>query len=275
MYIGGNEHACLHLLYTRFITMALSDMGYIGFEEPFKRFRAHGLIIKDGAKMSKSRGNVVNPDDFIDRYGADCFRTYLMFLGPYTQGGDFQDKGIMGIRRFFDRVYRLTSFAGKLAPGLPEENGKIALMNKTIRDVTGHVGNLEYNTAIAFMMEYLNVLYRENPVHAGSVEVLVRLVAPFAPHLAEEMWEMLGHNESVFEAGWPEYDESKIVFDTFELVAQVNGKVRATIEASADISEAEAVDMAMSHDNVKRFIEGKTVRKTIYVPKKLVNIVAN
>jgi len=275
MYIGGNEHAVLHLLYTRFITMALKDMGYIDFEEPFKRFRAHGLIIKDGAKMSKSRGNVVNPDTFIDEYGADCFRTYLMFLGPYTQGGDFQDKGIMGVRRFYDRIYRIVHAPDDLADGMPDDVKELtALTHKVIRDVTGHIENLEYNTAIAFMMEFLNEITRRKTVHRGTMEVLIRLVAPFAPHLAEEMWEMLGHSESVFDAGWPEWDDAKIVFDTFELVAQVNGKVRATMEAPTAITEEEAVDMAMSHANVRRFIEGKTVRKTIYVPKKLVNIVA-
>lgn len=274
MYIGGNEHAVLHLLYTRFITMALKDMGYIDFDEPFKRFRAHGLIIKDGAKMSKSRGNVVNPDDFIVRYGADCFRTYLMFLGPYTQGGDFQDKGIMGIRRFFDRIYRLASFGNELLPGEPEDGSALALMHKTIRDVSAHVANLEYNTAIAFMMEYLNALYRSDSLHRIELETLVLLIAPFAPHLTEEMWEMLGHQGSVFTAGWPVFDESKIVFDSFELVAQVNGKVRASVQAPTDIDEKEAVALAMSQENVQRFIEGKTVRKTIYVPGKLVNIVA-
>ncbi len=276
MYIGGNEHAVLHLLYTRFITMALHDMGHIDFEEPFKRFRAHGLIIKDGAKMSKSRGNVVNPDTFIDEYGADCFRTYLMFLGPYTQGGDFQDKGIMGVRRFFDRIYRLVATPGNLAPGMPGDGDAITpLQHKLVRDVTDHLEKLEYNTAIAFMMEFLNEISRSDTVHRGTLEVLVRLIAPFAPHLAEELWEMLGHDTGVFEAGWPEWDEEKIVFDSFELVAQVNGKVRATMEAPTGVSEEQAVEMALSHDNVKRFTEGKTIRKTIYVPKKLVNIVAN
>ncbi|GAF83531.1 unnamed protein product, partial [marine sediment metagenome] len=162
MYIGGNEHAVLHLLYTRFITMALKDMGYIDFDEPFKCFRAHGLIIKDGAKMSKSRGNVVTPDTFIDTYGADCFRTYLMFLGPYTQGGDFQDKGIMGIRRFFDRIYRIVYSSKNLAQVVPEDKKFAALTHKIIRDVTEHIENLEYNTAIAFMMEFLNEITRRD-----------------------------------------------------------------------------------------------------------------
>lgn len=273
MYIGGNEHAVLHLLYTRFITMALKDMGYIDFEEPFKRFRAHGLIIKDGAKMSKSRGNVVNPDVFIDSFGTDCFRTYLMFLGPYTQGGDFQDKGIMGIRRFFDRIYRLASFSGEFPAGLPTDGRLLALTHKVIRDVTVNIGKLEYNTAIAFMMEYLNELYKAETVHRGMIEALVKMLVPFAPHLSSEMWEMMGNKKDVFASGWPVFDEAKIVFDTFELVAQVNGKVRASVAAPTDINQENAIKMALALENVQRFIEGKTVRKTIYVPGKLVNIV--
>jgi leucyl-tRNA synthetase len=271
MYIGGNEHAVLHLLYTRFITMSLKDMGFIEFEEPFKKFRAHGLIIKDGAKMSKSRGNVVNPDKFIHEYGADCFRTYLMFLGPYTQGGDFQDKGIMGVRRFYDRIYRLTS--GPLASGEPKDKRFLALLHKTIRDVTGHIETLEYNTAIAFLMEFLNSLAKQDVIYKSSIEIIVRLIAPFAPHLSEELWEMLGHKGSVFNAGWPVWDESKIVADTFHLVTQVNGKIRATIEAPVGILEEDAIALAISSENVKRFFEGKTIVKKIYVPGKLVNVV--
>ncbi len=272
MYIGGNEHAVLHLLYTRFITMALKDMGYIGFEEPFKRFRAHGLIIKDGAKMSKSRGNVVNPDTFINEYGADCFRTYLMFLGPYTQGGDFQDKGIMGIRRFYDRLYRIV-LAGRFAGGEPEDRAFVAILHKTVRDVTKNISNLEYNTAIAFLMEFLNALLKQSTIQKGVMETFIRLIAPFAPHLSEELWEMLDGKGSVFDAGWPSWDDAKIVAESFELVAQVNGKNRATVVVPVGIPEKDAVALALGHENVERFIEGKTVVKTIYVPNKLVNIV--
>lgn len=222
--------------------------------------------------MSKSRGNVVIPDEFIKIYGADCFRTYLMFLGPYTQGGDFQDKGIMGIRRFYDRTYRLV-LAGNFADGMPEDKNLTALINKTVRDVTEHIKNLEYNTAIAFMMEFLNAITKTTPLYRHPVKLLVRLMAPFAPHIAEELWEMLGNQESVITAGWPEWDESKIVYDTFQLVAQVNGKVRANIEVPTDITKENAVAAATSHENVVRFTEGKTIVKTIYVPGKLVNIV--
>jgi len=222
--------------------------------------------------MSKSRGNVVNPDAFIREYGADCFRTYLMFLGPYTQGGDFQDKGMMGVRRFYDRIYRL-AVGGELSPGEPEDKRFLALLHKTIRDVTGHIKNLEYNTAIAFLMELLNGLAKQEVVHKSSLETMVRLMAPFAPHLAEEIWEMLGHKKSVFQSGWPAWDDSKITADTFPLVAQVNGKIRATIEAPVGISEEDAVALVESSENVRRFIEGKTAVKKIYVPGKLVNVV--
>jgi len=273
MYIGGNEHAVLHLLYTRFITMVFKDIGLIDFEEPFKRFRAHGLIIKDGAKMSKSRGNVVNPDDFIEMYGADCFRTYLMFLGPYTQGGDFQDQGITGVRRFYDRLYRLVRF-GDLADGSSKDKALTALRHKTVRDVTTNIEKLEYNTAIAFMMEYLNALVKEDSPHREDVAVLVRLIAPFGPHIAEELWSIMGNGNSVFTAGWPEWDESLIVADTFELVAQVNGKVRANITSPVDIAKDDAIALATDHPNVRKFTDGKTIVKTIYVPGKLVNIVA-
>jgi len=252
--------------------MALKDMGHIEFEEPFKKFRAHGLIIRDGAKMSKSRGNVVNPDVFIATYGSDCFRTYLMFLGPYTQGGDFQDAGIMGIKRFYDRIHRLATTSG-ITYGSPDDRAFTALMHKTIRDVTVNISNLEYNTAIAFIMEYLNGLTKLEKVWREPVEVLVRLIAPFAPHIAEELWESLGHGASVFNAGWPVCDETKIVADTFDLVVQVNGKVRATISAPAGISKEDAITLAASSENAKRFTEGMTVLKTVYVPGKLVNIV--
>ena len=222
--------------------------------------------------MSKSRGNVVTPDTFIAKYGADCFRTYLMFLGPYTLGGDFQDKGITGVRRFYDRIYRIVC-TGNLSTIPMEDKKLVTLLHKTIRDVTGHIQNLEYNTAIAFMMEFLNEITRQDIVYKETIEILVRLIEPFAPHLSEELWEMLGYKESIFAKGWPEWDESKIIFDTFELVAQVNGKIRASMEAPMDISKEDAIALATSHTNVRRFIEGKPIRKTIYVPGKLVNIV--
>ena len=270
-YIGGNEHAVLHLLYARFITMALKDMGHIHFEEPFTRFRAHGLIVKEGSKMSKSRGNVVVPDEYINDWGADTIRTYLMFLGPYQEGGDFRDSGISGPYNFLTRLWDsvLTSVDRPLEPAVEQK------LHATIKKVTEDLESLSYNTAIAAMMEYLNVVRTggRTPERA-AVEPLIRLVAPFAPHLAEELWERLGHAESIFvEARWPSFDADKAVADTVEFVVQVNGKVRARMEMARGIGESQARDAALADEHVQRWIEGKQVRKTIFVPDRLLNLV--
>jgi leucyl-tRNA synthetase len=270
-YIGGNEHAVLHLLYARFITMALKDMGHIHFEEPFTRFRAHGLIVKEGSKMSKSRGNVVVPDEYINDWGADTIRTYLMFLGPYQEGGDFRDSGISGPYNFLTRLWDsvLTSVDRPLEAAVEQK------LHATIRKVTEDLESLSYNTAIAAMMEYLNVVRTggRTPERA-AVEPLVRLVAPFAPHLAEELWERLGHTGSIFvEARWPSFDADKAVAGTVEFVVQVNGKVRARMEMARGIGESEARDAALADEHVQRWIEGKQVRKTIFVPDRLLNLV--
>ncbi|HET7321159.1 MAG TPA: leucine--tRNA ligase, partial [Longimicrobiaceae bacterium] len=270
-YIGGNEHAVLHLLYSRFVTMVLHDLGHVSFEEPFERFRAHGLIIKEGAKMSKSRGNVVVPDEYIEQYGADTFRTYLMFLGPYQEGGDFRKEGIAGPHGFLHRLWD-TVLSAEDRPLEPELEQKL---HATIKKVTDEVEALRFNTAIAAMMEYLNAVRTggRTPERA-AVEPLVVLAAPFAPHLAEEVWERTGHEGSIFDsAGWPGYDPEKAVADVVEFVVQVNGKVRARMEMARGISEAEARDAALADANVQRFTEGKSVRKTIFVPDRLLNLV--
>jgi len=270
-YIGGNEHAVLHLLYARFVTMALKDFGLIGFEEPFVRFRAHGLIIKEGAKMSKSRGNVVVPDDYIAHWGADTIRTYLMFLGPYQEGGDFRDQGLTGPYNFLNRLWDtvLSSEEGPIDPAVEQK------LHATIKKVTDDTEALSYNTAIAAMMEYLNTVRAggRTPERA-AVEPLVRLIAPYAPHVAEELWERLGNADSIFRtAAWPEYDAAKAVADTVEFVVQVNGKVRARMAMSRGITEDAARDAALADEHVRRFIDGKQVRKTIFVPDRLLNLV--
>ncbi|HEY7768307.1 leucine--tRNA ligase [Longimicrobium sp.] len=270
-YIGGNEHAVLHLLYARFVTMALRDMGHVDFEEPFTRFRAHGLIVKDGSKMSKSRGNVVVPDDYIAEWGADTFRTYLMFLGPYQEGGDFRDSGITGPYNFLTRLWdsALTAEDRELDRDVEQK------LHATIRKVTEDLEVLSYNTAVAAMMEYLNVVRAggRTPERA-AVEPLVRLVAPFAPHMAEELWERMGGEGSIFgAASWPEFDASKAVADTVEFVVQVNGKVRARMPMARGIAEAEARAAALADAHVRRWIEDKQVRKTVFVPDRLVNLV--
>ena len=285
MYIGGEEHAVLHLLYSRFITMVLHDLGHIDFEEPFKTFRKHGLIIKEGAKMSKSRGNVVVPDDYIARYGADAFRTYLMFLGPYQEGGDFRDLGLQGPYGFLNRIWDTVVPVEELGDA-PIEGALEQKLHATIQKVTEDIAALRYNTAIAALMEYLNAV-REGgrTANRAEVEPLIPLIAPFAPHLAEELWERLGYQTSIFEpapelgypradrGNWPAFDPAKTAVDVVEFVVQVNGKVRARIPMRRGITEDDARSAALADENVQRFVDGKAIRKVVFVPDRLLNLV--
>ncbi|HEX4934920.1 MAG TPA: class I tRNA ligase family protein, partial [Gemmatimonadaceae bacterium] len=269
-YIGGNEHAVLHLLYSRFITMVLHDMGLLRFEEPFTKFRAHGLIIREGAKMSKSKGNVVNPDEFIEEWGADTFRTYLMFLGPYEEGGDFRDAGISGVKRFLDRLW--ASVRDCTADGAPDPE-VMRKLHATIRKVGEDIPALSYNTAIAAMMEYMNVLRKgERACHRAEVEPLVPMVAPFAPHIAAELWEMLGHAGAVMDAKWPAYDASLLATDTIELVVQVSGKTRGKVVVAKAVTQDEALAAAKADPAIAKFLTGEP-KKVILVPGRLLNIV--
>lgn len=273
-YIGGNEHAVLHLLYSRFIAMALHDLGHLDFEEPFTKFRAHGLIIKDGAKMSKSRGNVVVPDEYIAKWGADSFRMYLMFLGPFQEGGDFRDEGISGPRRFLERVWALVgeSLAEDAQTGEIRKD-VLVKWNQTKKKVAADIEALHYNTAIAALMEFLNVLRESNCQERQVVESLVVMLSPFAPHFAEECWERLGHATSVFDAGWPAWDERLTVDDEVEIVVQVGGKTRSRVTARRDAREDEVVALALADDTTRKFLDGKAIRKRIYVPNRLLNLV--
>ncbi|HEX2777905.1 MAG TPA: leucine--tRNA ligase [Gemmatimonadaceae bacterium] len=272
-YIGGNEHAVLHLLYARFVTMVLHDAGLVHFEEPFTRFRAHGLIIREGAKMSKSKGNVVNPDEYIERWGADAFRTYLMFLGPYEEGGDFRDAGIIGVKRFLDKLWSSTHAAtAQPASGSPDVD-VMRKLHQTIRKVGEDIPRLSYNTAVAAMMEYMNVLRRgERTPHVDEVRPLVQMVAPFAPHIAEELWEKLGGRGSVLDGGWPAFDPALATEDEVALAVQVNGKLRGTIRVSKTITQDEAFALAMQEPNIAKFVTG-TPKKVIFVAGRLLNIV--
>ncbi len=269
-YIGGNEHAVLHLLYSRFVTMALKDGGHLEFEEPFTRFRAHGLIIRDGAKMSKTKGNVINPDEYVAEWGADSFRMYLMFLGPYQEGGDFRSQGISGVRRFLDRLWTAVRDAER--EGAPDAD-VMRKLHQTIRKVGDDTAALAYNTAIAAMMEYMNVLRRAERVsHVDEVLPLVQLVAPFAPHLAEECWEQLGRDGSVFDAGWPQWDPALLEESTIEIAVQVQGKTRGRVHVAADATQEDVVAAAMADDSIARFVTG-VPKKIIYVKGRLLNIV--
>lgn len=276
-YIGGNEHAVLHLLYSRFVVMALHDMGLLEFEEPYDQFRAHGLIIREGAKMSKSRGNVIIPDAIIERYGADTFRLYLMFLGPFLEGGDYQDKGIAGPHGFLHRLWE--SAAPREGAGPPDEPPDPAVerkLHQTIRRVTEQLADLRYNTAVAAMMEYLNVARAGGrAARRGEVEPLVRMVAPFAPHVAEELWRRLGRRGSIFDgANWPEFDPEKAAEDQVRVAVQVNGRVRATVSSPAGSAQDQVVALARAEGNVARHLEGKTVRRIVHVQDRLLNFVA-
>jgi leucyl-tRNA synthetase len=268
-YIGGNEHAVLHLLYSRFVTMVLHDAGLLEFEEPFTKFRAHGLIIREGAKMSKSKGNVVNPDEYIDTWGADAFRTYLMFLGPFEEGGDFRDKGISGVRRFLDRLW--VSVRDGTVDGTPDPEVERKL-HATIKKVGEDIPRLSYNTAVAAMMEYMNALRKSDRIpRRAEVEPLVQLVAPFAPHLAEELWEQLGHDTSIFDSRWPGFDPSLLTEDEITLVVQVNGKMRGTIRVARDVTQESALAAAMQDSRIAKFI-ASTPKKVVFVPGRLVNV---
>jgi leucyl-tRNA synthetase len=270
-YIGGNEHAVLHLLYSRFITMVLHDAGLLDFDEPYTRFRAHGHIIREGAKMSKTQGNIVNPDEYIEHWGADAFRTYLMFLGPYEQGGDFRDQSISGTRRFLDRLF--ASVQSMSTDGGPD-HAVIRKLHQTIRKVGDDVSRLSYNTAIAAMMEYMNVLRKgERTPHREEIIPLIPLVAPFAPHIAEELWEQTGGAGSIFDSAWPRFDPALAAEDSIELVVQVNGKVRSKITVPRDIAEEAAVAVALADQTVAKFVAGAP-KKIIFVPGRLLNIVA-
>ncbi|MES3034640.1 MAG: leucine--tRNA ligase [Gemmatimonadota bacterium] len=269
-YIGGNEHAVLHLLYSRFITMVLHDGGFLDFEEPFTRFRAHGMIIREGAKMSKSKGNVVNPDELIDRWGADSLRTYLMFLGKYEEGGDYRDSGITGVRRFLDRIWG--SVHESVAEGVVDPTVQRKL-HATIRKVTEDIPALGYNTAIAAMMEYVNVLRAsERKVHRDEVAPLLQLVAPFAPHLAEHCWAVLGNAGSIFDAGWPVFDPALLVTDTITIAVQVNGKTRGTVIVARDAAQPDVYAAALQDANIAKFVTVEP-KKIIFVPGRLLNIV--
>lgn len=279
-YIGGEEHSVLHLLYSRFLIMVLDDLGVLEFEEPYKQFRKHGMLIKEGAKISKSRGNVVLPDDYIDRYGADTFRTYLMFLGPYQEGGDFRDRGIAGPERFLYRVWDSVTAAaraaaeGTTAPPEPAPEIERAL-HRTIKKVTGDLEDLAYNTAIAALMDYVNVIRAEGRTPSlEEVRPLVIMLAPMAPHIAEELWERTGGEPSLFDhASWPSYDPAMLEEDEIDLPVQVNGKLRATVRVERGASRDAVQEAALRDENVRRHLEGAAIRKVIHVPDRLINLV--
>lgn len=272
MYIGGAEHSVLHLMYARFITMVLFDLGYIDFEEPFTNFYAHGLIISQGVKMSKNKGNVVIPDEYIKKYGADALRMYLMFLGPFDQGGDFNPTGIIGIKRFLNRVFRLSL---NLKVNLHQQTTKNLerALHRTIKKVTEDIENKKYNTAIACLIEFANLWEKEAGISVEDGKKFIKLLAPFAPHLSEEIWEILGGEFSIHQQPWPEYDPALVKQTEFTIIIQINGKLRDKLIVSQDVSEEEVKNMALNRPKVKKWLENKEIKKVVFVPNKLINFV--
>jgi leucyl-tRNA synthetase len=270
MYIGGPEHATMHLIYARFVMMALKDFGFVSNSEPFKRLVHQGLITNKGAKMSKSKGNVVSPDSFIERHGSDVFRMYLMFMGPFTDGGDWSDTGIKGIDRFVQRVWNTLTKEPRKGSDDPEVT---AALHRSIKKVTDYFETLHFNTAISTLMEFLNVAEKYGALSVETSKTFVKLLAPLAPHLSDELWEALGQKDFVMKQSWPSYDPALLVTDSMVIAVQVNGKVRGEIEVASDTSEKDILSAAKKHANVAKYLEGKTPKKELYVKGKLVSFV--
>ncbi|MEW9110694.1 leucine--tRNA ligase [Cytobacillus gottheilii] len=280
IYIGGVEHAVLHLLYARFWHKVLYDIGVVHTKEPFQKLFNQGMILGDNnEKMSKSKGNVVNPDDIISSHGADTLRLYEMFMGPLEASIAWSTNGLDGARRFLDRIWRLfIEENGQLSSRIKgnEEGGELEkVYHQTVKKVTEDFEGLRFNTAISQMMVFINDAYKAENLPVGYAEGFVKMLSPIAPHIAEELWAKLGHSGTVTYESWPAFDEAKLTDDEVEIVVQVNGKVKAKLMVPADAQKDILEQIAMDDDKVKEQIEGKTVRKVIAVPGKLVNIVAN
>ncbi len=288
-YIGGVEHAIMHLMYARFFQMALYDLGLVKDEEPFKNLLTQGMVIKDGAKMSKSLGNVVSPAEIIEKYGADTARLFILFAAPPERELDWSDKGVEGSYRFINRVYRAVyEYKEKYAAGAADtyeiktdaDKSMAYWMNYAVKKVTDDVGErFNFNTAISTIMEMVNEMYRykegevNEALYGAAIKNLIIMLAPFVPHVTEEMWDHLGYEGSVHEQAWPTYDESALVKDTVEIVVQINGKIKEKINIPGDLSREEMEKIAMEDEKVKGLTEGKNIVKVIAVPNKLLNIV--
>ncbi len=271
-YNGGMEHTTLHLLYSRFWHKFLYDIGVVPTKEPYMKRTSHGMILgADGEKMSKSRGNVVNPDEIIDEYGADTMRLYEMFMGDFEKAAPWSNQSIRGCKRFLDRVFGLYDI-------LTDEEGYSpkmeSAMHKAIKKVSNDIEILKFNTAIATLMSLLNDIYAEKKITRGELATFITLLNPFAPHITEELWSMAGFKGMIAEQKWPEFDEKKTVDESIEIAVQVNGKLRGTIKLPMDSSQEEALALAYENDSVKTAVEGKKIVKEIYVKNKIVNIVA-
>ncbi|MEI6101098.1 MAG: class I tRNA ligase family protein, partial [Eubacteriales bacterium] len=278
-YIGGAEHACMHLLYARFFTKAFHDMGYLGFDEPFLSLVHQGTILgPDGEKMSKSRGNVISPDIFVSKYGSDTLRMYLAFGFNYIEGGPWNDNGIKSVYRFLERAERLILKIKDLpgSKGIPDADLAYSL-NYAIKHISADIPAFSFNTAIARLMELVNALYKytdaapDGAYAKYAAKQLVLLLAPFAPHFAEEFWEILGGQYSVFNQSFPVFDEKALIRNTANLALQINGKVKANFDVAADATKEEIETYVLA--NFDKYLAGQTPKKIIIIPGRIVNIV--
>lgn len=287
-YIGGVEHAIMHLLYARFFVKAFKSMGMVDFDEPFKNLLTQGMVLMDGSKMSKSKGNTVSPLEIIDEYGADTARLFVLFAAPPERDLDWSEQGVEGCFRFINRVYRLVDELAEIAKSnaevkavTKEDKAMRLVIHSTLKKVTADLSEkFGFNTAIAALMELINEMYkykeldtRNEGIIREGIETIVTILAPFTPHVGEELWTMIGKEGSVFDISWPKYDEAALVQDEVEVIVQVNGKLRAKISMDANISKEDMEKVALENDKVKAAIEGKNIVKVIAVPKKLINIV--
>src|SRR5699024_1143636 len=280
IYIGGAEHAVLHLLYARFWHKFLYDIGVVPTKEPFTQLYNQGMILGEGnEKMSKSKGNVVNPDDIVTSHGADTLRLYEMFMGPLDAAVAWSTSGLDGARRLLDRVWRLIiTDEGKISEKISETSDDSSMdkvYHETVKKVTEDYENLHFNTGISQLMVFVNEAQKAKMIPKKYIEGFVKLLSPIAPHIGEELWNRLENTTTIAYEEWPTYDETKLVEDEVEIVLQIMGKVRSKIRVSKDIPKEELEQKALSDEKIQEWIEGKTVRKVIVVPGKLVNIVAN
>ncbi|MBA7655463.1 Leucine--tRNA ligase [subsurface metagenome] len=281
MYVGGIEHAILHLLYARFFTKVIYDLGYIDFDEPFQHLFNQGMVCKRSdktgkvEKMSKSKGNVVNPDELIEKYGIDTVRMYELFIGPAELDSEWQDQGIEGVFRFLKKTWDLILKCGR--EPLQEDRELQRRLHLLIRDVTERIEAFKFNTAVSSFMEFINFLNRPEMLTRGvdkkTVESFLVLLAPFAPHFSEELWERLGHSQSIFEERWPLYDPSLIESSSVKMAVQVNGKLRGTLLLPKNTPEEEAVEKAKRIEKIRKYLEGKEIKKTVFVPDRIINLV--
>ncbi|MEK7498919.1 MAG: class I tRNA ligase family protein, partial [Patescibacteria group bacterium] len=270
MYIGGAEHAVLHLLYARFWHKVLYDAKIVPTKEPFYALRNQGLILgPDGVKMSKSRGNVINPDAVVKEYGADTLRMFEMFMGPFEDSKPWDMRSIVGIRRFLERVWGLQV----KATDSNDSDDVVRLMHKTIKKVTEDIGAMHFNTAISALMVYTNALVEQGNVSNKTYKILLLLLAPFAPHITEELWQLMGNANSIHLETWPPYDPKRIVEEYTTLVVQVNGKTRDSLEVARGMSEEDALVVVTKMERIVSHIQGKEIVRVVYVQDKLINIV--